>query len=202
MWLIISQRQLHSQSTAATSKYLLRAPENEVKAYFIYLLRVTTVSTSTPSETIALSQLSYLLKFYTLTTVSRIFTTPISSLPSPVSSQLPYPHYHLTPVSSQHPYPHSRLLYLLNFNIFLPSNMSNCRDKYIIAENQRLMREVWENVMAVIRMLYHIDLSASENFRTNQIYYKKTILKTRTLLHQPTSIQRQKRSWRSWSPLA
>jgi hypothetical protein len=141
------------------------AVTNEVKACFVYLLKVTTIC----FHLISLHRLKLLLFLN--------FHIASSSTPSQrtlVSSQLLYPHNQPSPISSQHAYPHSRLpylhnshilttnhlLYLLNFNIFLLSSMSNFRDKYIIAENQRLMREVWENVMAVIGMLCRINLSA------------------------------------------
>jgi hypothetical protein len=42
--------------------------------------------------------------------------------------------------------------------------MSILRDEYIIADNRRLMTEVWKNVMAVIRMFYRIDHLPPENF--------------------------------------
>lgn len=51
-----------------------------------------------------------------------------------------------------------------NFYNFLASNMSILRDEYIIADNRRLMTEVWKNVMAVISMFYRIDHLPPEIF--------------------------------------
>ena len=166
-------RTLPSEPTGAVTD----AVTNEVKACFVYLLKVTTIC----FHLISLHRLKLLLflNFHIASSSTPSQRTLVSSQllyphnqPSPISSQhahphsrLPYlhnshPNNQLSPVSSQHLSPHSPLLYLLNFNIFLLSSMSNFRDKYIIAENQKLMREVWENVMAVIGMLCRIDQSA------------------------------------------